>query len=82
VGVGDGLDSLGGTAAYRYVPCISAKIASCSTHLQTPVYKWNSKAGKRVGERQQQLGIIHDHSWFCKDLANWVGISPGFSWSE
>lgn len=30
--------------------------------------------------RQQQLGTIDDYILVCKDfLANWVGISPGFS---
>lgn len=82
MGMGDGLDRLGETAAYHYIP--SAKMASCNTYLQTPVYKWNLKTGERGWEkRQQQLGTIHDHSWFCKDLLpNSVGISPGFFWSD
>lgn len=45
--VGEGLDRLGETTAYHYIPCISAKMASCNTHLQTPVHKWNLKAMER-----------------------------------
>ena len=47
MGMGDRLDRVGETAAYHYIPYISAKMASCNMHLQTPVYKWNLKAVER-----------------------------------
>lgn len=47
MGMVDGLARLGEAAAYHSIPCISAKMASCNTHLQTPLYKWNLKAVER-----------------------------------